>query len=490
MVDFKLLWQQQEDVKIIQKLDDIGVPETGTLSWYRLTLFAQRWGGWDFKEPKPADGSANAAPVLANVSELPPLPEIVLSEDQEKAWVKLSTWVGNNEPYFVLQGYAGTGKSFLMKKLQELKATLYYTAPTNKATKVLSRFVGTEAKTTFSQLGLRMSADDDTLVMEYGANSPYMPKGSILVVDEASMIGKQLYEFIEETRKKTGCKVLYVGDPAQLPPVGEKRTLAWTCTDNVENKAVLRKVMRYDNELLKLATNIRDLMKNKDYDSFPIEDDNADGKGVFILRSKSKFVRKITEFEKPEDFLTRKVIAWRNKTVNAYNSIIREHFGFNDPFNEGDIILISEPIEKNDMIIAHIDDEFQVKAVRESTVKTSCKNLVPVYELKIENEDNTLIINVAKDRDDVDDILAGKASAAKAAKSIDRRDKWKDFWDTKKLFASTRYGYALTSHRVQGSSYDETFVDQQDILANINKRESYKCLYVACTRAKTSLFTF
>lgn len=475
MVDFKLLRQQMEDARIIEKLDKLGVPDEGTLSWFRLTKFAQQYAGWDFKEAEP---------------ETPQAPtEITLSEDQASTWVKLLVWVQNEEPYFLLRGFAGTGKSFLMKKLKDLNVDLFFTAPTNKATKVLSRFVETEAKTTFSQLGLRMSTDDENLVMEYGKNNPYLPKGSILIIDECSMVGTQLYDFIEETRRRTGCKVLYVGDPAQLPPVKEKRSRSWTCTEKRENIATLRKVMRYDNQLLKLATRIRQLMKDRNYDTYPIENDHEET-GVFVLKSQKRFIKELMQWSKPDDFLTRKVIAWRNKTVTNYNNIIREHFGFNDPYNVGDIILLAEPIEKNEVIIGHIDDEFKVKDVVSGEVATSCKTIIPIWQLKIENEDGVLLIRVPKNREDIDEVLAEKASKARNAHGVERRDLWRDFWDTKKIFAATRYGYSITSHRSQGSTFETVFLDQCDVLSNPNKREAMKCLYVAATRASKDLYSF
>jgi exodeoxyribonuclease-5 len=64
---------------------------------------------------------------------------------------------------------------------------------------------------------------------------------------------------------------------------------------------------------------------------------------------------------------------------------------------------------------------------------------------------------------------------------------WKKFWEHKDLFHDIKYAYALTAHRSQGSTYENVWVDYQDILINRNRKEAFQCLYVACTRPTTKL---
>lgn len=474
-------YQNNPYQEIIAELDKRSIPGEG-LTWERIVTFAAKHHEIEtilptlFNKPEEKEES-----VVTNA--------VVLSKDQQAAWAKLQVWVENDDSYFVLKGYAGTGKSFLLKMLTYLNLNIFFTAPTNKATKVLSGFVECDAKTTYSQLGLKMTAEDEKMVLAYGENIPYLPRKSILVVDEASMIGTPLFEFIEETRKRTRCKVLYVGDPAQLPPVGEVTSKSWKCSDKPENRSFLKQVMRYDNQLLVLATRIREQISDKDY-SFPVEDDNDGSTGVFLLSSRKEFTKRIGKLTSPEDFASKKLIAWRNKTVTAYNNMIRENLGFEDTFNIGDILLIAEPVEEDNVIIAHIDDEFRVTSITETSIKTSGGASVPVYRLGVKNDELSIFINVPQTTEVLAEILTAKAAKAKQAKGTDRRDAWKDFWETKKQFVQVRYGYALTAHRAQGSSYSEVYIDQQDILSNSEKREALRCLYVACTRATTSVFTY
>ena len=462
---------------IVNKLDLLGVPGNG-LSWERIESYASNYELYAL--PRMVDSILDIAPTFK------------LSDHQQKAWNKIKVWLSNSESYFVLRGYAGSGKSYLLSLLAKEKGTTYFTAPTNKATKVLSKFTKTEAKTIYSLLGIRMQQVEDKLQLEFSDTPPYFPRNSVIVIDESSMLGHELLRFIINTVKRTGCKILFVGDPAQLPPVGEPRTLAWSVTTDKANKSFMKQVIRYDNQLLSLATKIRENLGNGDYYS-PIEDDNDGGEGVFLYK-KRQWLDLLNEYTNPTMFNDTKIIAWRNKTVNAYNQWIRDNLGFKNVYEVGDIVLIAEPVEKYGQIIATIDDEYTITNVGTSAVTIevdSKEEYVNTYSLTLEDsEGDTILINIPINMVTVQNILAYKASLAREAKGSERKELWKDFWDTKHKFHSVRYGYAITAHRAQGSTYKTVFVDQQDIMANSNKREALRCLYVACTRPTTSLITF
>ena len=80
-----------------------------------------------------------------------------------------------------------------------------------------------------------------------------------------------------------------------------------------------------------------------------------------------------------------------------------------------------------------------------------------------------------------------KAEELAQAARLDRR-KWSSFWDFKEAFHKVRHSYAITAHRAQGSTYEAAFVDWKDILANRNRSEAFRCLYVACTRPRKELY--
>lgn len=422
---------------------------------------------------------------------LPP----VLSDDQKEAWRKLQRWAFSDpteEPYFVLRGYPGTGKTHLMKMLADLPVSLFFSAPTHKATKVLTKATGVPAKTTFSTLGLRMVHDEEELVMEYGATPPEFQPGDILVVDETSMIGKKLLKFIRKVRRDFNIKVLFVGDPAQLNPIGEKFSRAWKITDDTNCRAFLKHVFRYDNQLLALSVRIREHMKRRDWRS-PVRDDHDLHEGVWLLPTRKQFEAQITSFSSPEQFLDTKVVAWRNKTVERYNTLIREGLGFKDRFCVGDLLMLAAPIEEDGSLVAHIDDEFTVTQVVDTELKIYDEDgsvNIPIHRLTVVG-DAELTLNIPSNEDQLNKLLARKAKRAKEAKDkLASRELWREFWAVKGRFHQVRYGYACTAHRIQGTTLNTVFMDQRDILVNREKAEAFRALMVACTRPTHRLITY
>lgn len=419
-----------------------------------------------------------------------------LSQDQRDAWAKLKKWVHTDQPYFVLRGFAGTGKTFLLKMLISDPATegknYIFTAPTNKAKKVMAASLGVQASTTYSALGLKMvETDDGVLTMDFDASTkPYIPKGSILVVDEGSMVNDELKAFVEEAREHNGCKVLYVGDPAQLPPVGQTSSKVWKVTEDRACRAMLREVMRFDNQLLALSIKLRQGLKDKHYRS-PVKSDNDENGGVYLLKSQHKFEQAIVRgVNRPEDFNGRKVIAWRNKAVDRYNDLVRDHLGFRDRFCVSDQLMIAAPVDVDGRILASVDDEVVIRRVARRSVKHIDSGLsVPVWQLTVDGDVN-LILNIPVDDSDLQSLLSELADQAKKEQGVKRKAAWAKFWSFKRLFHKVRYGWAMTAHRGQGSTYENVFVDQMDILANPDKRTAFKCLYTAFTRPTTRAFTY
>ncbi len=415
--------------------------------------------------------------------------DIILSEDQKNALKKIKKWLKGNDRFFLLQGFAGTGKSFLTKLILEESGVknLYFSATTNKACKVLENNLGIAVKTIYSLLGLIMDENEDKLVLKYSDHPPYFPRGSIVVIDEASMIGTELLKAIVNNGI---IRVIFVGDPAQLPPVGEIFSPCWKIVDNEDNKTILREVMRNDNELLNLATEIRSCLRNKNYIS-PIKDDNDKFNGVFLLESQEDFENHLLADIKNVNFTKTKVIAWRNAKVNHYNRIIRKALGFKKTYEVGDIILIGRPIERNGTFIAHTDDEYIIQECSdENFILVDDIHEIEYWDLKLKNDNQELTVKIAINENLLNSILTDKANAAKKSLSKFKKDAWKEFWSLKKCFDDIRYGYAMTAHKSQGSTITECYIDQQDILSNFKSQEAFQCLYVAATRPTNRIYSF
>ncbi len=412
-----------------------------------------------------------------------------LNTDQQAALARMNDWLAGADLFFLLSGSAGTGKTYSMKALLDgFKGRVIFTAPTNKATKVLrdtltSDTYKPECRTIYSLLGLKMEANGEVKELAAPEDPLDLSLYKLVVVDEASMINAALWRHIVNAAECFDIPVLFMGDPAQLPPVGERTSPVW----DIERTAALSKVMRHDNQILDLATRIRDSL-GKAFPNVKLAEAHADGEGVWMsggqaFENRLLEAASLGEFSKPN---RAKAIAWRNVTVDKLNRLIRNRiFGQVDrPWVEDDRIILTGPAKAIDgQIIATTDDEGRVCSASRHT-----HQLYPsmkVWNLSVTLDDNRQVPLHVLHEDSFEDFNLECQRLAEAARA-DRR-KWKHFWAFKDAFHTIRHAYAITAHRSQGSTYDSAFVDWRDILSNPDKPEAYRCLYVACTRPKKRL---
>ena len=416
--------------------------------------------------------------------------EFIPTPDQQAAIQSLLDFIQDPQTtswYFCFRGYAGTGKTSCMREVARRTADsaveIVYTTPTNKAAKVLRQIVG-EASTIYSLLGLRVDKNGETKKITHGKPVD-LSEIDVIVIDEASMVNAHLFDLLQDVADKWHLKVIFMGDPAQLPPVKEVESEALKGEIGVQ----LTQVMRHDNQILELVTRIRQTIFTPT-PSVTIKNDNDGNEGVWKL-SKLDFRKRIFQAAANGEFAdgkTTKVISWRNKLVDEYNQIVRQAIfgaqaqpGFYLP---GDRIVAAGPCERGDEILLHTDDE----AVIEGAIE--CKHpLEPKYhalELKARTEENQVIRLLVIHPISLQQFLNDSELLAHEARGNPKL--WKRFWEHRDMFHDIRYGNALTAHRSQGSTYINCFVDFQDVLYNRNRTEAFKCLYVACSRARKRLF--
>lgn len=412
----------------------------------------------------------------------------MLNNEQVAALSAINTWLtGPFEPFFVLKGSAGTGKTFCIRELvNRSKGRFIFTAPTNKATKVLRESVTQEdykpeCRTIYSLLGLRIEANGGVKELKVPEDPIDLSEYKAVIVDEGSMVNQQLFDYIKLTAEKYRIRFLFLGDPAQLPPVGEQTSAIW----QIANGAQLIKVMRYDNAILELATRLRGQV-----DAFAptikLVESNKGDEGIWRL-SDGGFLRSILfncdSFAKPNQS---KVIAWRNVEVNKFNRLIRDAI-FDKPILPwlvGDRVLFAAPArDLDDEPVASTDDEGTIDRV--DTEWHAIYGDIKIWRITITLDTNKVVTARVLHQDSLATYTAKVDSLAAAAKANSR--KWKDFWEFKDAFHQLKYAYAITAHRAQGSTYDTAYVYWQDILLNRNRQEAFRCLYVACTRPSRAL---
>lgn len=420
-----------------------------------------------------------------------PTVPIQLTEEQASAINSLMEFLADPDPssyFFTLKGFAGTGKTFCMREVvarsSHSHSKFAFTAPTNKAAKVLRSITG-EATTIYALLGLRIDKSGELKQLVAGKEPADLSEFTAIFVDEGSMVNQVLFNLLRAKADQYNVKIIFMGDAAQLPPVGEPHSPVWS---EVETTATLSRVMRHDNQILTLATRIRESIDHF-APSIDIKSDNANGEGVWKM-DKRTFKQSIYDAAIAGDFADGahgKVIAWRNVRVGEYNDLIRHAIygaeASNTLYMPGERIVAAAPCMRGDEPLMTTDEE----AIVESAI--NCKHpLEPKYqaiELKCRTEENNLVRLLVLHPASAQMFANDSERLAHEAKANGKL--WKKFWAHKDLFHDIKYAYAITAHRSQGSTYENVWVDYQDILLNRNRKEAFQCLYVACTRPQKRL---
>jgi exodeoxyribonuclease-5 len=460
-----------------------------------------------------------------------------LSPEQKKAYDRITSRIDDGERFTGLQGYAGTGKTYLISRLIEdllsEDETVIVCAPTHKAVRVLSREIGdveAPTDTIHSFLGLELEPTENgeyTLVQ--GEERNFVD--SVVVVDEASMIGNEEWGHIQET--PMWVQWVFVGDPAQLPPVNEEESTALN-VPGPELTTVHRQAE--DNPIISLATDIRNR------ETGTIRSKFEGGKGVAVTNNEESFLDSIeSTFDEKgydQDPTHARILAYRNKVVDRYNQIVRtRRYGSGaDRFVEGEWIVAEDTWYENQeprivnseevrilnadtgLYEAHDQSEWKVWKLKIADLPPGEVTEEKVAEEKVaeeeENSDNPLDENPF-DENPFDEESFGESSsesvkeadvrtisvlheeereryenALKKRKKKAERDgsksKWKRYFDLRERFARVDYAYATTVHRSQGSTYETVFVDYRD-LKLCDGSEQNSLFYVAATRPSRRL---
>lgn len=446
--------------------------------------------------------------------------------DQEATYKALKKYLDSPDPEgpFVLKGYAGTGKTWIIGRaildyykrssrnrklspfasIAELPDNVVVCAPTNKAVKILMGTIHSMVKgaiptcrTIYSLLNIIMSPapNSEREVLTFPDTPVPMPTDvEMIFLDESSMLSRELLDYITEHYSEY--KWVFVGDPAQLPPVGEETSPVWELGSDLE----MTKIVRFDNTIINLATDVRVKIRSESYDCPRIKTmlDANGNTGVIALEDK-EFLDEILSGASLGLFQKRdhtRAIAWRNKRVDYLNTIIREEIwgdASKHQWVEGEPFLLAGPWYKkpSEPMPTHATDT-EGKIIKIRKLKAHPEHGFPYWKIKVHlidgwgktiEEEFQFIPEKAKDT--YFDLLSTYAEDAKKAfNKIERRKKWEKFWILKKSFVQIRYGYALTAHRAQGSTFQNVFVDSGDIFANPKQKEALSCFYVAITRAK------
>lgn len=444
------------------------------------------------------------------------------TEEQEKAIECIADFLfkPENDTLLLLKGYAGTGKTTLIgavvRTLSEMRAGYVLMASTGRAAKVFSRYSGFSAYTIHKKIYRQKSFSNDLDNFSLNDN---LHKNTLFIVDEASMIsndgltgayfgsGRLLDDLIEYVYAGQGCRLLIIGDDAQLPPVGEDESPALSAEvlsgyglDVTE--CILTEVIRYSgrNGILSNATMLRERMAADDIYDLPV----LSLKGYEDISSipGSELIEAINSSYNEVGMDETMVICRSNKMAYLYNKGIRNTILYREEeLSTGDILMIAKNnyhwtadckemdfIANGDIaVVRRVRRTQEMYGFRFADVVLSFPDHNDIeFELKIlldtlhsdypslSKEDSDRLFNAVME--DYSDITNKK----------ERMKKLKE--DSFYNALQVKYAYAVTCHKAQGGQWKRIFIDQGYITEDTFTPDYYRWLYTALTRASEKLY--
>ena len=454
-----------------------------------------------------------AATILENLAFQP-------TEGQRAMIEELGAFVGSDDPgeLMLVRGFAGTGKTTLVnslvKTLASMKQKCVLLAPTGRAAKVLTAYTGISAWTIHKKIYRQKSGKDGIGEFTLDKN---LHKNTYFIVDEASMIGDRspdaffgsgdlLRDLLDYVEMGISCRLVLVGDTAQLPPVGldispaldrERLEQFGYRTREIEMTDVIRQAE--GSGILYNATSIRKLIEAQvrgypdfNFDSF---EDISMVSGADLLETISASYDRygtgetivVTRSNKRANRFNsgiRSQILWREEKLSVGDllMVVKNNYFWKDEEKKidfianGDIIKV-ERILVNEEVHGHRFADVDVSLPDYGNIELQVKLLLDVIDLETASlgreEQKGLYLSVSEDYPE----------------ATNRRQKaTKVSTDPYFNALQVKFAYAVTCHKAQGGQWKSVFLDQGFFTDEMLNQDYLRWLYTAFTRASERLY--
>ena len=436
---------------------------------------------------------------------------------------QLSQFIYSDAPnsLYLLKGFAGTGKTSiigtLVSNLWETKRSAVLMAPTGRAAKVISNYSKKEAFTIHKKIYFpkKDKGGGVKFVLQ-----PNKHRNAVFIVDEASMIpdissdskhfenGSLLDDLMQYVYSGHKCKLLLIGDKAQLPPVKSDLSPALNAhvlgmnynknVTSIELDEVVRQ--EQDSGILENATRLREVLDNEFYESFKFNVNPF--KDIVRLIDGHEVMDAINDAYSENGHEETAIIVRSNKRANLYNQQIRNRILFNEnELTVGDFLMVV----KNNYFWIKPSTEAGFIANGDIIQVLEIFSIIELYgfrfaEVKVQMVDypkmrpfETVLL--------LDTIEAETPSLPYEDSNRLYQEVQKDYEDEASNYRKflkikgnkhfnalqVKFSYAITCHKSQGGQWDTIFVEQP-YLPNGVDRDYLRWLYTAVTRAKEKLY--
>lgn len=457
---------------------------------------------------------------------------ITYNKEQQSAIVNAVSFLKTNtDPtqYYVIEGKAGTGKTTIAKEiLKEFEdEQIYVAAVSHKAKGVIKSSFGddTRGKKFFSiagLLGMKGINDNDTQTTKFqvGLKVPLLDNPpALLVIDEASMITEDVLKKIIDINSSLSrpFQMLFLGDIGQIQPIRDEQSEFYRTHKDLLNKKsdifnskhkskLITRVRQGEaNPILPYADYFWENSQKENPELNPtqhiVRNNQITDKGSLLFsNSESEVLNSVIKAVKNavEKGLTNhvKIVTYHVNEKTELNQKIHEAlFGKDSDYSKGDMLILNSPYDLPDVnVTMENSSEIQIKSIQDTDVDE-----FGVHTLYLEtngtaytrtgNEQKDCVIQVVS-RNDIglyNQKLQELASYAKRQTNRAlKKQAWSDFWEYKGRYADVDFGYAITAHKSQGSTYDIVVVDEKDIMGTTatSNQEKSELIYTALTRPR------
>jgi exodeoxyribonuclease-5 len=444
------------------------------------------------------------------------------TEEQLEAIEKLSLFLSSTDidSLFILRGYAGTGKtllvSALVKMMQKFGRKSILLAPTGRAAKVFSLYAMHPAFTIHKHIYRQKSFSVEAESFSLNVN---LSKDTIFIVDEASMIsnsglsghlfgsGRLLDDLIQFVYSGNGCRLILIGDTAQLPPIGEEESPALSSTELQGygmhlTEQNLTQVVRQQLEsgILWNASILRENIQKGYYELLPKV--KLSGFTDIKRLSGEDLIATLSDCYDNDGADETVVICRSNKRANIYNNGIRAQILYREEELEtGDVVMIA----KNNYFWTEQCKEMDFIANGENAIVRRVRHNRELYGFHF--VDVELSFPDYQDLEIDATLLLDTLHSETPTLSSEDNDRLfksvlEDYADIplksnrmKKMKADpyfnalqVKYAYAITCHKAQGGQWKNIFLDQAYMSPEYITPDYFKWLYTAFTRATGTLY--
>ena len=457
---------------------------------------------------------------------------ITYNKEQQSAIINAVSFLKTNtDPtqYYVIEGKAGTGKTTIAKEiLKEFEdEQIYVAAVSHKAKGVIKNSFGedTRGKKFFSiagLLGLKGINDNDTQTTKFqvGTKIPLLDNPpALLVIDEASMITEDVLKKIIDINSSLSrpFQMLFLGDIGQIQPIRDDQSEFYRTHKDLLNKKsdifnskhkskLITRVRQGEaNPILPYADYFWENSQKENPELNPtqhiVRNNQITDKGSLLFsNSEGEVLNSVINAVKNavEKGLTNhvKIVTYHvNEKAELNQRIHNALFGKDSDYSKGDMLILNSSYDLPDVnATMENSSEIQIKSIQDTDVDE-----FGVHTLYLEtngtaytrtgNEQKDCVIQVVSRNDVVLYYQKLQELASYAKRQTNKalkRQAWSDFWEYKGRYADVDFGYAITAHKSQGSTYDIVVVDEKDIMGTsaTSNQEKSELIYTALTRPR------